>query len=152
MLVTNISHAEANDYLNSRFKKAYDFLSRNDLSSLPLGRVEIDGDEVFANVQEYETVPASDKHFEAHRRYYDVQYVVCGEELMQYAQLADTVAVQDFDTENDFGLYESSLTVTDVALHSGDLSVLAPEDAHKPGCTLGETPSRVRKIVVKVKA
>ena len=152
MLVTNISHAEGNDYLNSRLRKAYDFLSRGDLLSLPVGRVDIDGDEVFANVQEYETVPSSEKHFEAHRRYYDVQFVVCGEELMQYAPLENAVEVQSFDAKNDFGLYEASGAVTDVAMHSGDLSVLAPEDAHKPGCSLGETPSKFRKIVVKVKA
>lgn len=34
---------------------------------------------------------------------------------------------------------------------ASSLAIFAPEDAHKPGCALGE-PCRVRKIVVKVRA
>ena len=81
MLVTTLDHAAGNDYLAARFQKAYAFLNRDDLGSLPLGRVDIDGDAVFANVQEYDTVPAEEKQLEAHRRYYDVQFVVSGEEV-----------------------------------------------------------------------
>lgn len=152
MLVTNLEHANANDYLNERFAKAYAFLAQNDVANLPLGRNEIDGDDVFANVQEYDTLPAAEKQFEAHRNYYDVQFVVSGEELLQYAQLETVQAVQAFDEANDFCLYEASSQVTNVVLRAGDMAVLAPEDAHKPGCTLGEAACHVRKIVVKVRA
>lgn len=152
MLVTTIDHASAHDYLNERFAKAYTFLQQDNLSELPLGRNDIDGDDVFANVQEYDTVPAAEKQLEAHRRYYDVQFVVSGEELLQYAQLEGLDEAQPFDEGNDFGLYATPERTTDVVLRAGDMAVLAPEDAHKPGCTLGETPCHVRKIVVKVRA
>ena len=89
---------------------------------------------------------------EAHRGYYDVQFVVSGQELLQYAQLDGLAECQPFDEENDFGLYEAPKECTDVVLHAGDLAVLAPEDAHKPGCALGSEPCHVRKIVVKVRA
>ena len=59
---------------------------------------------------------------------------------------------QPFDEGNDFGLYETPEQCTNVVLRAGDLAVLAPEDAHKPGCTLGFEPCHVRKIVVKVRA
>ena len=144
MLVTNLTHANGNDYLSQRFSKAYAFLAQDGLDALPLGRNEIDGDDVFANVQEYDTVAASEKQLEAHRGYYDVQFVVSGQELLQYAQLGGE--------ENDFGLYETPEQCTNVVLRAGDLAVLAPEDAHKPGCTLGCEPCHVRKIVVKVRA
>lgn len=152
MLVTNLEHANANNYLNERFAKAYAFLAQGNLEALPLGRNEIDGDDVFANVQEYDTLPASEKQFEAHRSYYDVQFVVSGQEMLQYAQLDTVNATQDFDEANDFCLYEASNSVTNVVLRAGDMAVLAPEDAHKPGCTLGDAPCHVRKIVVKVRA
>ena len=152
MLVTTLDHAAGNDYLAARFQKAYAFLNRDDLGSLALGRVDIDGDAVFANVQEYDTVPAEEKQLEAHRRYYDVQFVVSGQELLQYAQLDGLPECQPFDEENDFGLYETPEQCTNVVLRAGDLAVLAPEDAHKPGCTLGFEPCHVRKIVVKVRA
>ena len=107
---------------------------------------------MFANVQEYDTVAASEKQLEAHRGYYDVQFVVSGQELLQYAQLNGLPECQPFDEENDFGLYETPEQCTNVVLRAGDLAVLAPEDAHKPGCTLGSEPCHVRKIVVKVRA
>ena len=151
MLVTSLEHAEGHDYLSERFRAAYAFLNRSDLAELPLGRVDIDGDDVFANVQEYETVPASEKQMEAHRRYYDVQYVVEGEELMEYAPLAGLEEAQPFDEQSDFGLYVGPARPSGIVLRAGDTAVLAPEDAHKPGCAADE-PGRVRKIVVKVRA
>ena len=151
MLVTNLTHANGNDYLSQRFSKAYAFLAQDGLDALPLGRNEIDGDDVFANVQEYDTVPAAEKQMEAHRCYYDVQFVVAGEEVMEYAPLEGLAEAQPFDEESDFGLYFAPERLSSIVLSAGDVAVLAPEDAHKPGCAL-IAPSRVRKIVVKVLA
>ncbi len=152
MLVTDLTHAEANDYLSERFAKAYAFLAQGNLDALPLGRNDIDGDDVFANVQEYTTVAADEKLFEAHRAYYDVQFVVSGEELLQYVPLESARATQPFDEASDFCLYEATCEPSGIALHAGELAVLAPEDAHKPGCALSGEGMPVRKIVVKVRA
>ena len=142
MLVTTLDHAAGNDYLAARFQKAYAFLNRDDLGSLALGRVDIDGDAVFANVQEYDTVPAEEKQLE---------FVVSGEEVMQYAPLEGLAKVQPFDEDADFGLYCTPERPSSIVLRAGDVAVLAPEDAHKPGCAL-DAPCCVRKIVVKVLA
>ena len=58
MLTTSIDLIQKYDYLEDKFKKGYEFLRNTDLKALPLGRVDIDGDEVFASVQEYTTMPA----------------------------------------------------------------------------------------------
>ena len=142
MLVTPLPTADKNDYLSARMRTAFSFLREADLARLPLGRADIDGDEVFANVQEYDTVPAGQKQMEAHRRYYDV---------LQYASLAGLAPSGEFDEEADFGLFATPETPSSIVLRAGEIAVLAPEDAHKPGCAVGE-PGRVRKIVVKVRA
>ena len=149
MLLAPLAHAAQNDYLAQRFQKAYEFLSHDNLATLPLGRTTIDGDEVFANVQEYDTVPALDKQMEAHRRYYDVQFVVSGEELIQYAPLEGLTEIGSFDTESDFGMYATPADCSNLVVRAGQLAIFAPEDAHKPGCSLGASKP-VRKIVVKV--
>ena len=151
MLVTDLATATANDYLSARFRTAYDFLSRTDLATLPLGRNEIDGDDVYANVLEYDTVPAGEKELEAHRDYYDVQFVFSGEELLQYAPCAGLQTVQEYDEADDYCLLKTPEPVTSIALRAGELAVFAPEDAHKPGCSLNGC-AHVRKIVVKVRA
>lgn len=151
MLASTLDYAADHDYRSERFQAAYAFLAQADLAELPIGRVDIDGDDVFANIQEYETIPASEKQMEAHRRYYDVQYVVEGEELMEYAPLEGLAEARPFDEDADFGLYAAPDRPSSVVLRAGDVAVLAPEDAHKPGCALG-APSRVHKVVVKVLA
>ena len=55
MLTTNLKLAEKYNYLDPKFKKAFEFLRTADLAALPLGNTPIDGDEVFANVQAYTT-------------------------------------------------------------------------------------------------
>ena len=157
MLVAHLENAQSHDYLSERFRKAYAFLERDDLHALPIGSIDIDGDEVFANVQEYETAPASERLYEAHRRYYDVQFMVEGIESMWYAPLEELAPEGDFDEEGDGGLYSPTpdSPESEIVLRPGDLAVVAPEDAHKPRCipTANEgRAQRVRKIVVKVLA
>lgn len=85
MLTSTIDFSDANDYLSENMREAIAFLRDNDLDALPLGRTEIKGDDVFANVMEYETVDADEKDMEAHKLYYDVQFVVRGEETLYVA-------------------------------------------------------------------
>lgn len=150
MLVAKLGTAEENDYLACRLRTAYEFLRTTDVAALPLGRVEIDSEDVFANVQEYETVPARDKEFEAHRLYYDVQYVVSGEESFYCVPLEGLAQIGAFDESSDFGLYQTPAICSEIRMGAGDVVVVAPEDAHKPGC-IGRAPCPVRKIVVKVR-
>ena len=89
MLTTSLTLAEKYDYLGGKFKKAFTFLRETDLTSLPLGNVAIDGDDIYANVQSYTTMPASECAFESHRAYFDIQYMVEGEEIFGYEPIAN---------------------------------------------------------------
>lgn len=86
MLTTNLSLADKYDYLSEKFRKAYKFLRTKDLDALPEGITEIDGKEIFANVQEYSTMPWEECPFEAHDKYFDIQYVVSGKEMFGYVK------------------------------------------------------------------
>ena len=76
MLTTTLDLAEKYDYLSEKFEKAYEFLKTQDLNTLPVGTIEIDGRDIFASVQEYDTVPWDQIPFEAHNKYFDIQYIV----------------------------------------------------------------------------
>lgn len=150
MLTTSLELAEKYDYLEEKFRKGYEFLRTADLKALPLGRVEIDGDEVFANVQEYTTMAADTCKFEAHDRYFDIQYVVEGQEQFGYVKRAGLVEEAPYDKESDLVFYQDPAECGSVLLTAGDCAVVPPEDAHKPRCIAG-TPCKVRKIVLKVR-
>lgn len=63
MLTTHITLADKYNYLDAKFQKAFAFLRTADLAALPLGNTPIDGDEVFANVQAYTTLPDEEAPF-----------------------------------------------------------------------------------------
>ena len=82
MIVTDIKHIGHQVSMTTSLKKAIDFLRRPDIHGLVDGRVDIDGQHVFALVQRYETVMTDIPKFEYHRKYMDVQYIVSGEEII----------------------------------------------------------------------
>ena len=149
MIFTSLANASANDLSDARFAKALAFLSRDDLADLEPGRHEIDGDEVFANVQELTTVPAGEKNYEAHRRYADIHYVISGTELIGIAPVGECEPVGEFSEADDFGLFTTGEREAWATLRPGELVVTPPCDAHKPGCCPGE-PAPLKKICVKV--
>lgn len=132
------------------FRKAFAWL-RERSAAAPLGRSEI-GDGVFAGVDEYETHPFNPEHYEAHRRYIDVQFVAEGEETVFVAPLDGAETRVPFDAGKDVGFYAAANGEA-VPVRSGECVVLFPDDAHAPGAhPASGGPSRVRKIVVKIPA
>lgn len=150
MLTASLKVADKYDYLEEKFKKGYEFLRSADLKALPLGRVDIDGDELYASVQEYTTVEAATAKFEAHNQYFDIQYVVEGQELFGYAKRADLTEESPYNPKDDIVFFEEPAVSGGIFLKAGDCAVVAPEDAHKPRCVAGEA-CKVRKIVLKVR-
>lgn len=150
MLTSSLKIVDKYDYLEEKFKKGYEFLRNTDLSALPLGRMEIDGDEIFANVQEYTTLAIENCKFEAHDRYFDIQYVVEGEEQFGYAKRDDLEAATAYDGDKDIIFFKAPAACGTVLLKAGDCAVVAPEDAHRPKGAAG-APGKVRKVILKIK-
>lgn len=115
----------------------------------PDGRYEIDGDRVFALVQSYSTTPSSNKRFEAHRRYLDIQTLLDGTEIISHAPITRLQPATDYDSAKDFQLYHDSPAPNALRLEPGDFALFLPQDGHKPGC-LDQAVQAVRKIVIKI--
>lgn len=126
---------------------AFNYLIEHDLDTLPLGRTEIDGDNLFALVQEYTTRPVDQGKWEAHRRYIDLQYMHKGVERMGFANLR-TLQAGEYVPEKDFLPLDGSGNFVDV--FAGAFVIFFPEDGHMPGLCAA-SPEPVRKIVLKVK-
>ena len=132
-------------------EKAAAFLARKGLAQLPDGRVEIDGDRVFANLQTYATKPIDMRGFEAHRQYADVQVVLGGEgELCGVAvPTGEQDVVAPYDASKDV-LFCAPPLCEWFRLTPGFFALFLPQDAHEPGRPLGEI-AEVRKCVVKIR-
>ena len=103
-------------------------------------------------VETKEMPTAEAKKLEAHKLYYDVQCVASGIERVEVAPLEGLVCAKEYDEADDYALFESPMPATLVVLHAGEIAVLPPEDAHKPGCIAEDAPVHVKKVVVKVRA
>ena len=130
-----------------RLNAVADFLEKNELKDLPLGRIDL-ADGVFVNVQEYETYPAPDK-WEAHRKYADLQIVVTGDERMDGAPISDAEGGNGYSEEYDFELFDTcSGAFASVYGTPGVFVWFGPEDAHRPG--LRHNTVKVKKAVFKI--
>lgn len=136
--------------LPENVRKGLDFLAKSDIASLPAGRVDIDGDTIFALIQDYDTAPKAEKRPESHARYMDIQYVFAGREVIGYAPLAGSHQVEeDLFEDRDVRFYSQVTDETDLLLGPGAYALFYPSDIHRPGC-VAETAGKVRKVVVKI--
>jgi YhcH/YjgK/YiaL family protein len=133
--------------LGNHISAGLDFLLENDLTSLPVGRMEIDGDNLYALVQEYQTKSPEQGVWEAHRRYIDIQYVISGRERMGFASIR-TMQLEEYIPERDF--QPMSGAGNDLVLFANSFVILYPDDGHMPGMRIN-APEKVRKVVLKVK-
>jgi biofilm protein TabA len=149
MIVTDLEHVAQQIALTPALQKGLDFLGQVHGQTLPNGRVEIDGERVYALVQSYETRHGEPK-FEAHRKYLDIQYVASGEEIVAWAFIDRMVVDVAYDEAKDvcFG-HVPPADVTPVRVSAGQMAILYPSDAHAPKVAAG-APTAVKKIVVKV--
>jgi biofilm protein TabA len=150
MIVDCLSRADFHQ-LPPPFAAAFAFLRRADLLDLPLGRHEIDGERVFALVQEYAPKPAAQGRLEAHRRYWDVQYVAAGSERMGWRPAAGLVVDMPHDEAKDIAFFKGSASL--VLIPTGYFAIFAPRDAHMPMLAPNDEETNfplVRKVVVKV--
>ena len=120
MLYANIKQIDKHDYLAERFRKGYEFLRSADLMSLPVGRVDIDGDDVYASVQEYITLPDEECRYEAHDKYYDIQYVAAGREKFGCVKREGLTETESYDPEKDMVFFENPKYESYVVLEAGD--------------------------------
>ena len=151
MLTTTIGLAEQYEYLTERFQKAYAFLKQTDFSQYQEPcEIEIDGRDVYAQVQIYETKPADECRFEAHRRYFDIQYMAQGEEYMGFLPKDALKPDTDYDPETDLAFFRQPAAWGKILLSEGRFAAVSPDDGHMPRCMAG-TPRLVKKIVVKVR-
>ena len=113
---------------------------------ISVGKYEIDGENIYALVQQYNTKLKKDGFWEAHRRYIDLQYVIQGAEKIGYANLS-RLTQGEYDASKDFlPLYGEGDFLT---LKDGSFVILMPEDAHMPGIAF-DSLLPVKKIVIKI--
>ncbi len=132
--------------LNPNFAKALEFLQNSNLAELPLGRNEVYGDLVYANVVEVKVKSKEEAPIEIHRKYIDVHVPLTADEIIGYTPMNE-LPYADFVEEDDAALYPASLLARDYFnVKIGEFAIFFPQDGHAPAIT--DKP--LKKIIIKV--
>ncbi len=133
-----------------RMQKAFELLSKLDLTTLEAGKHSLDGDEIFVNILERELKEnTADAKLEVHNLYADIQILVEGEsEGFGWLERKDLSSpVSEFDTVKDVQLFNDDYQ-TIYQLRKGQFTILMPEDAHAPMIGSGKAKKAIVKVLI----
>lgn len=148
MILDTIENADQYKLLGKRMATALDYMKTADLSTIDPGKYEIEGSDIFALVQDYETKNRLECKLESHRKYIDIQYLLKGREFVGHALLNNQKPVKEYSAEDDYMLFSEESSFFE--LKPGMFAIFHPSDLHMPS-VYEKQPEKVRKVVIKVK-
>ena len=146
MILDALKNSAQYESVHPRFKKVFEFLRKTDLVALPLGKLELEGSDLFVNVIEIEGKSADEAKMETHNRYIDIQVPVTASETMGWVAVSQLKqSTQEYNPEKDVAFFADKAT-NFILVQQGEFAVFFPEDAHQPGIAQGQ----IKKVIVKV--
>lgn len=148
MILDQLSAATAYEGLHPLFPKAFAYL-RGFNPNTEDGKHEIQGQDLVAIVQRYQTAPADDKTWEAHKIYGDIQFVYEGIEFCGHTDQSTLTVTKPYFADKDVEKYAPPTYPTAlITLGRGNFAVFYPRDGHQPGVQV-TSASEILKVVVK---
>ena len=149
MICDALEHLNRYRGLHRNLDTAIDYLTAyhvaHDLYDLPLGRTEVDGENVFINVMEADLSPDSTR-LEYHKKYADLQIDLTGGEGWGYTTMPGEEAGE---FTGDIG-FRTSPDAVSGTLGEGRFVLFFPGALHTPGVARPGC-AHVRKVVVKIR-
>ncbi len=150
MILDVLKNKHLYENVHPNFKKAFDFLEKAQKELPAVGNYEIDGRDVYAFVQEYDTLPIAETKWEAHKKYIDIQFIYEGCEVMGWDTFNNLPEGEEYNEQGDCYVFRTDKKTTDLEVHAGSYAIFFPEDLHRPKGAY-KTPGPIKKIVVKVR-
>ncbi|MCS3799291.1 YhcH/YjgK/YiaL family protein [Niastella sp. OAS944] len=148
MIIDLLSNAQLYYNQGPLFKKAFEYLANTDFSKVEKGKYELDGTNLFAIVNEYDTIATDNEQMESHKKYIDIQYIVSGAERIGHDLLTTQKPSKAYDDEKDFMLWGEKPSFFSV-IKAGMFAVFFPHDLHMPNIMI-DNAAPVKKVVIKV--
>src|SRR5476649_2995156 len=149
MITGNIHHLELVPYLPAKLRDAIEYVKQHITAETPLGKHEIEGNQVFVLVSNDSTEPREQRRAEYHAKYLDIQIILNGVEGMTFSNLPAGKPDTDWLADKDIAFLAAGEQEKTMIMQAGDFVVFYPGEVHKPLCAVGE-PANVRKAVVKM--
>lgn len=128
MIYTKRKHIERYLGQYESLDTAIRHLQTADLSKLTKGRNEVDGDQVFINRFDYQTMSEEQAIWEGHAKYADMHVLLSGHEKIGVTN-AEALKIIVQKPEEDFIGYEGDVEVW-LPMTTEDILIVYPEDVH----------------------
>lgn len=132
--------------------EAFAFITNTKLDTLTAGKHIIDGDNVFAMINDGPTKELDKTGWEAHEKYADLHLVIIGKEKVGVTFTSAARLLTPYDAVKDSeSLLVSPDAKTDYYIEDpGTLYIFFRDNAHRPGIHV-DGYDKVKKMVIKVK-
>ena len=141
--------------ISPNWKKALAWLKKDLWKDVTLGKTSIDGSNVFVKRSSYLGSPESERKFEMHRFYADIQMPIMGAELQVFCLKEGfknglKIAVP-YSEERDIEFLEGEPDIDSrVILRFPMVAVFFPWDIHKTCVSVDGSTTEIDKLIVKV--
>lgn len=147
MILDTLDRLEGYGYISPLMDKVVEFFRTTDLSALEPGRIVLQGDDLFVNVNRQGAQTRQEAPIEAHREYIDIQVPIsCDEEIGFVSGSFLPAPSVTYSAEKDVAFYPG-LCDTYVNVRRGMFTVFFPGEGHAPAIT----ESGILKLIVKIR-
>lgn len=147
MIIDSLNNLEQYVSINPLIKAVTDFLLKQDIRTLPVGKQAIQGTDVTLNITETQPKTRGEAKLETHQKYIDIQIPITATEEMGYSSITELQPTNPlYNADKDISFYEGSAS-SYLKINPGMFAMFLPQDGHAPG--ISETG--LRKAIFKVK-
>ena len=147
MIIDQLKNLKLYTTLHPAIEKIAEYMAQNDLVGCEVGKLLLEGDDLFCNIAQTKTQTRAEAKLEAHRRYIDLQIPLEGVETMGYTPLELCSSIfTPYNEEKDVAFFRGRAQ-SYFQVETGMFALFFPQDAHAPGIT----PTGGKKAIFKIK-
>jgi YhcH/YjgK/YiaL family protein len=148
MIIDKIENLKNYAQVNPLFPKVVEFIEQHDLNAMEPGKYEIEGKDLFVNIQMAKGRTPEAAVIETHNRMIDIQIPLSDAETFGYTQ-RDQLPDAEYNEEKDITKIPDLAADSYLTCQPGMMAIFFPQDGHAP-CIAGVP--EIKKAIFKVKA
>ncbi len=147
MILDTLDRLECYGYISPMMDKVLDFFRKTDLATLKPGRIDLQGDDLFVNVNRQDAQTRDEAPIEAHQEYIDIQVPISSDEEMGFISAPFMPAPSKaYNADRDVAFYPG-LCDTYLNVRKGMFVLFFPGEGHAPAITR----DGILKLIVKIR-
>ena len=147
MILDTLDRLDCYGFISPLMDKVVDFFRNTDLESLEPGRIVLQGDDLFVNVNRQGAQTRDEAPIEAHREYIDIQVPISCDEEMGFVSASFLPASSvPYSAQKDVAFYPG-LCDTYLSVRKSMFVVFFPGEGHAPAITR----DGILKLIVKIR-